>query len=71
MYTYVYSMLAPPVTPKELEGSTSTNGEITPKAETAHESLESNAAATNSEESSISMPLLALDVPPPRPQVPF
>lgn len=72
VYTYVYSMLAPPVRPKELDGSTSTNGVTTPKAETAYESVERNAAATISEETSITVPLLVLDdVPPPRPQVCF
>ncbi|KAG0611653.1 hypothetical protein M758_7G155600 [Ceratodon purpureus] len=69
VYTYVYSMLAPPERPKELDGSNSTNGVMTGKAETAYESTERNVAATSSEETSISVPLLVLDdVPPPRPQ---
>ena len=72
VYTYVYSMLAPPERPKELDGSNSTNGVMTGKAETAYESTERNVAATSSEETSISVPLLVLDdVPPPRPQVCF
>lgn len=71
VYTYVFSMLAPPVRPKELDGSTSTNNVTTPKAEIAQESEETNAAATSLVETSISMPFLALDVPPPRPQVRF
>ena len=65
MYTYVFSMLAPPARPKELDGSTSTNG-------VAQSCVESDTAATNADETSVSMPLLVLNgVPPPRPQVHF
>lgn len=64
VYTYVYSMLAPPLKPKELGGS------MSPEIVVANESQETNEVISVSHESTDSVALLiANDAPPPKPQV--
>lgn len=63
VYTYVYSMLAPPLKPKELGGS------MSPEIVVANESQETNEVISVSHESTDSVALLiANDAPPPKPQ---
>lgn len=70
MYTYVYSMLAPPVRPKELVASTSsTDLAVPPKAETADGIDEADSENRDSEETAVTIPLLVTEAPPARPQV--
>ena len=65
VYTYVYSMLAPPVRAKEIHASSSTDLAAIPEAETAHGPDLTDPAHPDSE----GVALLIPEAPPATPQV--
>lgn len=68
VYTYVYSMLAPPVRPKELEASTSSS-DLLQKDETPEGTHEADSENSVSEETAVGIPLLFPEATPAPPQV--